>query len=82
MTARPVHVVPFAAIGGRPHVEERCWCGPIAVGASITDPAVVIFRHRPPVVDRPSTPRQRAAARDFAAFGLDAPWVVRDEDDR
>lgn len=68
MRSRPVHVLPFADMhrGGRDHSPSAtCFCGPVSVGPSITEPSVVVWRHRtPPVLSA----RDRQAARDFKSF--------------
>ena len=67
---------------GRPHSASRtCACGPIAFGTDMAT-AAPVYRHRTPPLANRLTPLQRAAASDFATFGLDAPWLERDEGDR
>ncbi len=44
-----IHVVPADAPKGRDHSPSRtCWCGPVHFGHSMTQPRVIVVRHRVP----------------------------------
>ena len=62
---------------GEHRIARQCPCGPRPF-RDLSTGALRVWVHRTP--PKPTTPSERAARRDFEAFGS-APWVERSEDE-